>query len=174
MSNPPLGTAPASAHGIINIIFGVLWILGVPVIADLAISFPIWVLGVVVPLWMLATARVTDKFIPSLTGPVIDRIYRYHDRETASYPLPFKRHAIYRVEEDILGDFDKLGAGTTLRYTHSGYSIYDEYIGFFFVDFDGHDRRWDIRDDEDPIAESKGKFTELAKVDLPQKQKRTW
>ena len=171
MSNPPLGTAPASAHGIVNIVAGLFWIIGLPVASYLLFDFSLWVLFVTIPLWTLLSCRITDKYIPCITGPVIDRIYQQRVSEKAPYSLPFKKHAIYRVEQDIVGDFDNLSAGTTLRYTHSGQSIYDGYIGFFFVDTEGEIRRWDIHDDQDPVHEAADRFTEVSRSDhVPTKQ----
>ena len=131
--------------------------LGIPVTACYFLSIPLWLCCFSIAIWTVLTFRIADKYIPRLAAPAIDRIYQHYARERASYPLPFRKHAIYRVNQDILGDFDTLSAGTAVRYTHSGHSIYDGYIGFFFVDADGKDRRWDIRDHEDPITESVGK-----------------
>ncbi|ADE53349.1 hypothetical protein Caka_0324 [Coraliomargarita akajimensis DSM 45221] len=77
------------------------------------------------------------------------------------YPNPFEEGKTYKVTQTIFGDFDKLEKGTELTYERTGFSAYDGYIGFFFKDSEGKDRRWDIDINWDPIERAKDKFTAL-------------
>jgi len=70
------------------------------------------------------------------------------------YPIPFQVGAQYEATQDILGHFDRIAKGERLTYKRTGFSHYDGYIGFFFTDSRGVDRRWDIFDDQDPVAEA--------------------
>ncbi|WP_269526837.1 hypothetical protein [Coraliomargarita parva] len=83
------------------------------------------------------------------------------------YPIPFEEGVTYRVNQTILGDFDKIKEGTELTYVSTGFSRYDGYIGFFFKDSEGVDRRWDIDESWDPIERSKGLFTPLTSKSEP-------
>lgn len=77
------------------------------------------------------------------------------------YPNPFEEGKTYRAKKTILGDFDKITEGTELTYFSTGHSRYDGYIGFFFKDAEGKDRRWDIDEAWDPIERAKDLFTDL-------------
>ena len=68
--------------------------------------------------------------------------------------MPFKAGDQYEATRDILGHFDRIAKGERLTYKSTGFSRYDGYIGFFFTDAGGADRRWDIFDDQDPVAEA--------------------
>ncbi len=77
------------------------------------------------------------------------------------YPVPFKIGHTYRATADIMGHFDRISKDERLVYLSTGSSHYDGYIGFFFTDPSGVDRRWDIHDDKDPVEESRKVFVEL-------------
>lgn len=77
------------------------------------------------------------------------------------YPVPFKIGHVYRVTSDILGHFDRIAKDERLVYKSTGSSHYDGYIGFFFTDASGANRRWDIYDDADPVEEAGKVFVEV-------------
>lgn len=77
------------------------------------------------------------------------------------YPLPFKIGHTYRATANIMGHFDRISKDERLVYRSTESSHYDGYIGFFFTDSSGVDRRWDIHDDKDPVEESRKVFVEL-------------
>lgn len=60
-----------------------------------------------------------------------------------------------------MGHFDRISKDERLVYRSTGSSHYDGYIGFFFTDSSGVDRRWDIYDNTDPVEESRKFFVEL-------------
>jgi len=74
------------------------------------------------------------------------------------YPVPFEKGKEYAATTDILGHFDRITNGERLIYRDTGFSRYDGYIGFFFTDTNGNDRRWDMYEDLDPVAEAKKAF----------------
>lgn len=76
------------------------------------------------------------------------------------YPVPFEVGQTYRATSDILGHFDRVSKDERLTYKSTGSSHYDGYIGFFFTDSSGQDRRWDIYDDMDPVEEARKVFVE--------------
>ena len=77
------------------------------------------------------------------------------------YPVPFKVGVQYEAAQDILGHFDRITKGERLTYKRTGFSSYDGYIGFFFTDAHGADRRWDIFDDLDSVSEAAKLFVKL-------------
>ncbi|MFK7851889.1 MAG: hypothetical protein AB8D78_13015, partial [Akkermansiaceae bacterium] len=160
MSNPSAGEPPAYWNGLVNLAIALPIMLGVPAAIYYFAGFPIWSFAVVGPVWIFMTARITDRYIPDLTAPMIQRTYHRHEDSKAWYPIPFVRGRRYRVVSTIIGDFEKLEEGTEVIYTHSGFSRYDGYIGFFFEDVDGEFHRWDIREDENPISEAQAHFEE--------------
>jgi len=83
------------------------------------------------------------------------------------YPVPFKIGHIYRATVDILGHFDRIAKDEQLVYKRTGSSHYDGYIGFFFTDSRGVDRRWDIYDDTNPVDEARKVFIDLHEEWLP-------
>lgn len=83
------------------------------------------------------------------------------------YPVPFEVGRIYRATADILGHFDRVSKDELLTYKSTGSSHYDGYIGFFFTDSRGQDRRWDIYDDMDPVEEARKVFVEANGETLP-------
>ncbi|CAA6696723.1 MULTISPECIES: hypothetical protein [unclassified Lentimonas] len=90
----------------------------------------------------------------------LSRLFKRKPKETW-YPNPFEEGERYRVTKTILGDFDKIIEGTELTYQSTGHSSYDGYIGFFFNDSEGNQRRWDIDESWDPIERFEGLFTKL-------------
>lgn len=74
------------------------------------------------------------------------------------YSVPFQEGEEYTATAEILGHFDRIKKGERLIYQRTGFSHYDHYIGFFFTDSNNADRRWDIYDDMDPIAEAEKVF----------------
>ena len=78
------------------------------------------------------------------------------------YPVPFQEGQEYVALADIPGHFDRIKKGERLIYRKTGFSRYDHYLGFFFTDSNNADRRWDIYDDMDPIAEAEKVFVRSA------------
>jgi len=74
------------------------------------------------------------------------------------YPVPFEKDHAYVAISDIPGHLDRIEKGERLVYRSTGFSSYDGYIGFFFTDGSGRDRRWDIYDEADPVAEARKVF----------------
>ena len=81
------------------------------------------------------------------------------------YPVPFEIGRTYQAKTDVLGHFDRIGTGERLIYKSTGSSHYDGYIGFFFTDSSGADRRWDIYDDLNPVEEARKVFVEVTGED---------
>jgi hypothetical protein len=83
------------------------------------------------------------------------------------YPVPFEVGRTYRAISDILGHFDSVSKDERLTYKSTGSSHYDGYIGFFFTDSSGQDRRWDIYEDMDPVEEARKVFVDANREMLP-------
>lgn len=83
------------------------------------------------------------------------------------YRVPFKIGHVYRATADILGHFDRIAKDERLAYRSTGSSHYDGYIGFFFTDSSGADRRWDIYDDTDPVEEARKVFVDTNEEEVP-------
>ena len=77
------------------------------------------------------------------------------------YSVPFMEGEKYVATRDILGLCEQL------IYRSTGYSRYDGYIGFFFADTAGADRRWDIYEDQDPLVEARKAFCRFPQSEIP-------
>ncbi len=74
---------PSSWHVAVNIPLGLGWAFAVPVVlcrvADCG-----WLITVVVTVvWALLNARIIDRYIPVLTNPAIEYLYRILKRKAA-------------------------------------------------------------------------------------------
>jgi hypothetical protein len=72
--------------------------------------------------------------------------------------IPFEEGKWYRIIKPVPCQFDSFKEGEIIRFVQAAHSIYDGQFGFFFKDEQGNDRRWDIKEDLDPVKEAKGKF----------------
>ena len=68
-------SAPPNWHVAVNLPMAVIWMVGIPFAACVLLSIPLWWLVVLAPVWSLLTGRITDRWLPQLTGPVIDRLF---------------------------------------------------------------------------------------------------
>ncbi len=92
-----LESAPPNWHFAVNLPVAIVWMLGIPIGACLAFQISLLWIILIAPLWSLITGRITDRWIPGLTGPVIDKIYfRFGGERKSSAPL--KPESDYSVE----------------------------------------------------------------------------
>ncbi|CAN5878307.1 hypothetical protein BH11VER1_BH11VER1_20480 [soil metagenome] len=83
------------------------------------------------------------------------------------YPVPFKIGHVYRATSEVLGHFDRIVKDERLVYKSTGSSHYDGYIGFFFTDSSGAQRRWDIYNDTNPVEEARKVFIDVNAEEEP-------
>lgn len=68
-------SAPPNWHVAANLPIAVIWMVGIPFAVCVLLSIPLWWVVVIAPVWSLLTGRITDRWLPQLTGPVIDRLF---------------------------------------------------------------------------------------------------
>lgn len=49
--------------------------VGIPFAVCVLLPIPLWWVVVIAPVWSLLTGRITDRWLPQLTGPVIDSLF---------------------------------------------------------------------------------------------------
>ncbi|QTN30919.1 hypothetical protein HZ994_00780 [Akkermansiaceae bacterium] len=92
-----LQSAPPNWHAAVNFPVALVWIVGIPVAACCLIQIPLWWVILIAPIWALLTGRITDRWLPGLTGPVIDRVFHMVGGERKPYG-PLKPESDYVVE----------------------------------------------------------------------------
>jgi hypothetical protein len=68
--------APPNWHLTVNIPLALLWIVGLPILIISSLSISIWWSVLIIPVWSLMTGRISDRWLPSLTSPMIEWGYR--------------------------------------------------------------------------------------------------
>lgn len=92
-----LQSAPANWHATVNFPVGLVWIVGIPFAACSLLQIPLWWVILIAPVWALLTGRISDRWLPAITGPVIDRIFIAMGGERKP-PGPLKPESDYIVE----------------------------------------------------------------------------
>lgn len=70
-----LQSAPSNWHVAVNLPITLVWIVGIPFAACTFLQIPLWWAILIAPIWALLTGRITDRWLPALTGPAIDRVF---------------------------------------------------------------------------------------------------
>lgn len=70
-----LQSAPPNWHVAVNLPVALVWIVGIPFAACSILQMPLWWAILIAPTWALLTGRITDRWLPALTGPAIDRVF---------------------------------------------------------------------------------------------------
>ncbi|MCY1053458.1 hypothetical protein [Nannocystis sp. SCPEA4] len=72
----PSEGAPPRWHIAVNVPAMMLWTVGLPLLVCHLLSLSAWWAWVLVPAWSLVTGRIIDRYLPALTGPLLDRLHR--------------------------------------------------------------------------------------------------
>ena len=92
-----LQSAPPNWHVAVNLPVALAWIVGIPFAACSLLQIPLWWAILIAPIWALLTGRITDRWLPALTGPAIDRVFvALEGQRKPSGPL--KPESDYTVE----------------------------------------------------------------------------
>ena len=70
-----LQSAPPNWHVAVNLPVALVWIVGIPFAACSFLQIPLWWAILIAPIWALLSGRITDRWLPALTGPAIDRVF---------------------------------------------------------------------------------------------------
>ena len=93
-------SAPSNWHIAVNLPIAVIWIVGIPFAVCSFLSIPLWWVVLLAPVWGFLTGRITDRWLPQLTGPLIDKLFFAIGRERK--PLePLTPESEYSVETTV-------------------------------------------------------------------------
>jgi hypothetical protein len=92
-----LQSAPPNWHATVNFPVALVWIVGIPLAACSLLQIPLWWVILIAPIWALLTGRISDRWLPAITGPLIDRIFIAMGGERKS-SAPLKPESDYIVE----------------------------------------------------------------------------
>ena len=92
-----LQSAPPNWHVAVNLPVALVLIVGIPFVACWLLQIPLWWAILIAPIWALLTGRITDRWLPALTGPAIDRVFIAIGGERKP-PVPLKPESDYIVE----------------------------------------------------------------------------
>jgi hypothetical protein len=118
-----LQSAPANWHFSVNIPVALVWIVGILFAACSIFRIPLWWAILIAPVWALLTGRITDRWLPALTGPAIDRVFVAMGGERKP-PGPLKPESDYIVEMTDSGVRSTRPDGTVEEI------LWDELTGF--------------------------------------------
>jgi hypothetical protein len=59
----------------VNLPIAILWMVGIPLTVCGLLAVSGWWAVLMIPVWSLITGRITDRWIPAVTGPWIDKAY---------------------------------------------------------------------------------------------------
>ncbi len=118
-----LQSAPPNWHFSVNIPVALVWIVGIPFAACSIFQIPVWWAILIAPVWALLTGRITDRWLPALTGPAIDRVFVAMGGER-KHPCPLKPESDYIVEMTDSGVRSTRPDGTVEEI------LWDELTGF--------------------------------------------
>ena len=68
--------APPNWHQMVNIPLAILWIVGLPILIISQFSISIWWSILIIPVWSLLTGRISDRWLPALTSPMVEWAFR--------------------------------------------------------------------------------------------------
>jgi hypothetical protein len=66
---------PARWHEVVNGIIITLWGIILPILICLLLTFGALTVLLITVVWFIANMRLLDRYLPRITGPMIDRIY---------------------------------------------------------------------------------------------------
>jgi hypothetical protein len=70
-----MSSPPSNWYIFFNLPIGLLWMIGIPFAAFAYFDLNLWILLAVIPVWTILTGCITDKWIPFLTNPIIEKLY---------------------------------------------------------------------------------------------------